>query len=55
MIDGRTVCVPQEQVLSVLREKFILNRKIGRHSMEQVDSKTSRVAITGLYSKDTDG
>ena len=33
----------------------ILNRKIGRHSMEQVDSKTSRVAITGLYSKDTDG
>ena len=45
---------PQEKVLILIVVMF-LNAKARNRTIKQVDSKTNRMVIIGLYSKGTDG
>lgn len=54
MITVLLVRFPQEKVLILIVATF-LNAKARNRTMKQVDSKTNRMVMIGLYSKDTDG
>lgn len=54
MITVLLVRFPQEKVLILIVATF-LNAKARNRTMKQVDSKTNRMVMIGLYSKGTDG
>lgn len=54
MITVLLVRFPQEKVLILIVATF-LNAKAWNRTMKQVDSKTNRMVMIGLYSKSTDG
>ena len=54
MITVLFVQFPQEKVLILIVATF-LNAKARNRTTKQVDSKTNRMVMIGLYSKGTDG
>ena len=54
MITVLLVQFPQEKVLILIVATF-LNAKARNRTTKQVDSKTNRMVMIGLYSKGTDG
>ena len=54
MITVLLVRFQQEKVLTLIVATF-LNAKARNRTMKQVDSKTNRMVMIGLYSKGTDG